>query len=64
MTEFHELTERQHYLQAQSLLWEAYAIVSIASKANEKTNNIIDIQAALRGALVLMEQGLDHLGEL
>ncbi|OBX07118.1 hypothetical protein [Gallibacterium genomosp. 3] len=57
-------TQNQHCLQGQSLLWEAYAIILMASNANEKTINIIDIQAALRGALVLMEQGLDHLGEL
>lgn len=58
------LTQNQHYLQAQSRLWEAYAIILMVSNANEKEINVIDIQTALRGALVLMDQGFEHLGEV
>lgn len=57
-------TQNQHYLQAQSRLWEAYAIILMVSNANEKEINVIDIQTALRGALVLMDQGFEHLGEV
>jgi len=58
------LTQNQHYLQAQSRLWEAYSIILMVSNANEKEINVIDIQTALRGALVLMDQGFEHLGEV
>lgn len=57
-------TQEQHYLQAQSRLWEAYTIVLMASNANEKEINVTDMQTALRGALVLMDQGLEYLGEV
>ncbi|KGQ43245.1 hypothetical protein JP28_09315 [Gallibacterium anatis] len=56
-------TQNQHYLQAQSRLWEAYTIVLMASNANEEVS-VTDMQTALRGALVLMDQGLEHLGEV
>ncbi|MFZ7224523.1 hypothetical protein [Avibacterium avium] len=63
MTKPTKTTQDQHYLQAQSRLWEAYTIVLMAANANEEVN-VIDIQTALRGALVLMDQGLEHLGEV
>lgn len=56
-------TQNQHYLQAQSRLWEAYTIVLMAAKTGEKMD-ITDLQTALRGALALMDQGLEHLGEV
>ncbi|PVX39782.1 hypothetical protein C8D76_105125 [Pasteurella langaaensis DSM 22999] len=57
-------TQVQHYLQAQSRLWEAYTIILMAANANEKEINVTDMQAALRGALILMDQGLEHFGEV
>ncbi|MEE6041733.1 hypothetical protein [Avibacterium paragallinarum] len=62
MTKSTTTTQNQHYLQAQSRLWEAYTIILMASNANEM--DITDMQTALRGALVLMDQGLEHLGEV
>ncbi|MCW9716722.1 MULTISPECIES: hypothetical protein [unclassified Avibacterium] len=62
MTKPNKTTQDQHYLQAQSRLWEAYTIILMASNANEM--DITDMQTALRGALVLMDQGLEHLGEV
>lgn len=62
MTKSTTTTQNQHYLQAQSRLWEAYTIILMASNANEM--DITDMQTALRGALVLMDQGLAHLGEV
>lgn len=62
MTKSTTTTQNQHYLLAQSRLWEAYTIVLMASNANEM--DITDMQTALRGALVLMDQGLAHLGEV
>lgn len=64
MTKSIKTTENRHYLEAQSRLWEAYAIILMVSNANEKEINVIDIQTALRGALVLMDQGFEHLGEV
>ncbi|MFU2048221.1 hypothetical protein [Avibacterium gallinarum] len=64
MTKPTKTTQDQHYLQAQSRLWEAYTIVLMAANANEEQVNVIDMQTALRGALVLMDQGLEHLGEV
>ncbi|QZP15796.1 hypothetical protein [Avibacterium paragallinarum] len=62
MTKSTTTTQNQHYLQAQSRLWEAYTIILMASNANEM--DVTDMQTALRGALVLMDQGLEYLGEV
>lgn len=62
MTKSIKTTENRHYLEAQSRLWEAYTIILMASNANEI--DVVDIQTALRGALVLMDQGFEHLGDV
>ncbi|MFZ7304635.1 hypothetical protein [Avibacterium avium] len=48
MTKPTKTTQDQHYLQAQSRLWEAYTIVLMAANANEEQVNVIDMQTACR----------------